>query len=67
VLGACYGASGTFFVSFFQGDEMIDYYEILSFCAFDVDRAHEVLKELEREAADGVERVESESHVQEGR
>lgn len=28
---------------------MIDYYEILSFCAFDVDKAHEIVEGMRRE------------------
>ena len=28
---------------------MIDYYEILSFCAFDVDKAHEIVEGMQRE------------------
>lgn len=37
---------------------MIDYYEILSFCAFDVDKAHEIVEGMQRER---VEENESES------
>ncbi|MBO6092849.1 MAG: hypothetical protein J6P40_04365 [Oscillospiraceae bacterium] len=28
---------------------MIDYYEILSFCAFDIDKAHEIVEGMQRE------------------